>query len=178
MTSRSGVSATMSARAPQIKAPRSRSSPRNLAGVRDAARSASSSGSFASLTALRTAEAMSTRAPPRVPRCAYDHARARCFAVAGRTPNSGGREPLEKAIRQSFGRERDQRAAGAGEIGEPVEVAQMGNSDMVRAMDAGPRGADERTFEVQAEHAVIAGRRARRRDGGLHLLPRIGDQRL
>ncbi len=53
----------------------------------------------------------------------------------------------------------------------------MRNSDMVRTMDAGPRGADEGTFEVQAEHAVIAGSRARRRDGGLRLLPGIGDQR-
>jgi hypothetical protein len=105
------------------------------------------------------------------------HDLCRCFAVAGRHADAGGRKLAQKTLRHLLGCERDERAAGAGEIGQPVKVADVRNGDMVRPVDAGPRRADERTLQVDAEHAAAAGRRACRRDGGLCLLPRIGDQR-
>jgi hypothetical protein len=64
------------------------------------------------------------------------HDLGRRFAVADRNTHASRSEPLQKAVRQPFGSERDERAAGAGEIGEPVEIAQVGSSDMVRAVNA------------------------------------------
>ena len=99
------------------------------------------------------------------------------FAVADRNANADPRQPPQKTIRQSFGCKRNQRAASAGKIGQPVEVGQTRSADMVQPVDAGSCGANEGTFQMQAEHSVTTGSLARRRYRGLCLLPRIRDQR-
>ena len=52
-----------------------------------------------------------------------------------------------------------------------------GCSDPVGTVHARALRADERAFQMQAENAVAAGRRARRRNGAAHLLARVGDPR-
>ena len=51
-----------------------------------------------------------------------------------------------------------------------------GLRDPIGPVDARTLRADEGAFQMQAENPVPAGGRARRRDGGPHLLARVGDQ--
>ena len=91
-----------------------------------------------------------------------------------RTPD-GGQRP-DKARRNAFGRQRHQRSAGAGEFAQFLQIARTGLRDPIGPVNARTPRTDERPFQVQTEDAVAAADRASRRDGGPHLLARIGDQ--
>ena len=68
------------------------------------------------------------------------------------------------------------RSAGAGEFAQFLQVARDRLRDPIGPVDARTLRTDERPFQVQAENPVAAADGASRRDGGPHLLARIGDQ--
>ena len=115
-----------------------------------------------------------TPVAPSATACMTTAADASLCPIEIRTPR-GSQRP-DKARRNAFRRQRDQRPAGAGEFAQFLQVAGARLRDPIRPVDPRTPRTDERPFQMQAEDAIPTADRASRRDGRPHLLAGVGDQ--
>ena len=98
------------------------------------------------------------------------------LAVPDRNPHACRGQRHDKARWNAFRRQRHQRTAGSGKLAQLLQVARSRLHDPVGTVHTRALRADERAFQMQAQNAVAAGHRTRRRNRTAHLLTRIGDQ--